>query len=101
MRRSDKILIKEGITEKISYECRVYESVDDESPSWAMSRKKMKKTLSYLAAIEMNTHSSTASNYIHGALLHDTFLYFRLSAHPFVRVSKFHSFFLMKKTLLA
>ena len=35
MRRSAKILIlyKEGIIEKVSYERRAYESVDDGSPS--------------------------------------------------------------------
>ena len=45
MRRSAKILIlnKEGIIEKISHERRAYESVDEKSLSWAMSRKTMKK----------------------------------------------------------
>ena len=33
------ILILEGIVKKISYELRDYESVDEKSLSWAMSRK--------------------------------------------------------------
>ena len=45
VRRSDKILIlnKEGIIEKISYERRAYESVDEKSRSLVMSRKTTKK----------------------------------------------------------
>ena len=45
MRRSAKILILmlEGIIKKISYERRDYESVDEKSLSWAISRKTMKK----------------------------------------------------------
>ena len=45
MRRSAKILISilEGIIKKISYEHREYESVDEKSLSWAMSRKTTKK----------------------------------------------------------
>ena len=47
MRRSAKILILilEGIIKKISYERRDYESVDEKSLSWAMSRKTMKKRI--------------------------------------------------------
>ena len=45
MRRSAKILILilEGIIKKISYERRDYESVDEKSLSWAMSREKKKR----------------------------------------------------------
>ena len=45
VRRSAKILIlnKEGIIEKISYERRAYESVDEKSLSQVMSRKTTKK----------------------------------------------------------
>ena len=45
MRRSAKILIlnSEGIIEKISYERRAYESVDDGSLSKVMPRRTMKK----------------------------------------------------------
>ena len=47
MRRSAKILVlnKEGIIEKISYERRAYESVDEKSLSYVMSRKTTKKTI--------------------------------------------------------
>ena len=47
MRRSAKILIlnKEGIIEKISYERRAYESVDEKSLSQVMSRKTTKKRI--------------------------------------------------------
>ena len=47
MRRSAKILIlnKEGVIEKISYERRAYESVDEKSLSQAMSRKTTKKRI--------------------------------------------------------
>ena len=47
MRHSDKILIlnKEGIIEKISYERRAYESVDEKSLSYVMSRKTTKKRI--------------------------------------------------------
>ena len=47
MRRSAKILIliKEVIIKKISYERRDYESVDEKSLSWAMSRKTTKKRI--------------------------------------------------------
>ena len=43
--RIDKISILklEGIIKKISYERRDYESVDEKSLSWAMSRKTTKK----------------------------------------------------------
>ena len=45
MRRSAKILIffLGGIIKKISYEPRDYESEDEKSLSWAMSRKTKKK----------------------------------------------------------
>ena len=45
MRRSAEILILilEWIIKKISYERRDYESVDEISLSWAMSRKTTKK----------------------------------------------------------
>ena len=45
MRRRAKILILEGIIKKISYERRDYESVDEKSLSWSMSRKTMKKRI--------------------------------------------------------
>ena len=47
MRRSAKILIlsKEGIIEKIFCERRAYESVDEKSLSWVMSRKTTKKRI--------------------------------------------------------
>ena len=47
MRRSAKILIlnKEGTIEKISYERRAYESVDEKSLSWVMCRKTTKKRI--------------------------------------------------------
>ena len=50
VRRSDKILIlnKEGIIEKISYERRAYESVDEKSRSLVMSRKTTKKKFMHL-----------------------------------------------------
>ena len=37
------ILFSEGIIKKITYERRTYESVDEKSLSYAMSRKTMKK----------------------------------------------------------
>ena len=45
VRRTAKILIlnKEGIIEKISYERRVCDEVDERSLSWVMSRKTTKK----------------------------------------------------------
>ena len=47
MRRSGKILIlnKEGIIEKISYERRAYESVDEKRLSQVISRKTTKKRI--------------------------------------------------------
>ena len=47
MRHSGKILIlnKEGIIDKISYECRAYESVDKKSLPWVISRKTTKKRI--------------------------------------------------------
>ena len=39
------ILILEGIIKKISYERRDYESVDEKSLSWVMSRKTTKKRI--------------------------------------------------------
>ena len=50
VRCSAKILIlnKEGIIEKISYECRAYESVDEKSQSLVMSRKTTKKEFMHL-----------------------------------------------------
>ena len=47
MRRNAKILIlnEEGIIEKISYERRAYESVDDKRLSYVMSRKTTKKRI--------------------------------------------------------
>ena len=47
MRRSAKMLIlnKEGIIEKISYERRAYESVDEKSLSLVMYRKTTKKII--------------------------------------------------------
>ena len=50
MRRSAKILIlnKEGIIEKICYERRAYESVDEKSVSYVMSRKTTKKKFMHL-----------------------------------------------------
>ena len=47
MHRSAKILILilEGIIKKISYERRDYESVDEKSLSWAMSRKTKEKRI--------------------------------------------------------
>ena len=47
MRRSAKFLIlnKEGILEKISYERCAYESVDEKSLSYVMSRKTTKKRI--------------------------------------------------------
>ena len=46
-RRSAQILIlnKEVIIEKISYERRAYESLDEKSLSYIMSRKTMKKRI--------------------------------------------------------
>ena len=47
MRHSAEILIlnKKGIIEKISYERRAYESVDEKNLSWVMSRKMTKKRI--------------------------------------------------------
>ena len=47
MRCSGEIMIlnKEGIIEKISYERRAHESVDEKSLSWIISRKTMKKRI--------------------------------------------------------
>ena len=39
------ILFQEGIIQKISYERRAYESVDEKSLSWVMSRKTTKKRI--------------------------------------------------------
>ena len=43
--RLTEILILEGILKKISYERRVYESVDEKILPWALSRKTKKKRL--------------------------------------------------------
>ena len=41
--RNFNSILKEGITKKISYERRAYESVDENSISYVMSRKTKKK----------------------------------------------------------
>ena len=46
------ILNKEGTIEKISYERRAYESVDEKSLSYVMSRKTMKKEFMHLLVEE-------------------------------------------------
>ena len=38
----------DGILKKISYERRLYESVDEKNISWAMSRKTKKKEYIYI-----------------------------------------------------
>ena len=50
MRRSAKILNlnKAGIIEKISYERRAYESVDEKSLSWLCPEKRQKKRIQHL-----------------------------------------------------
>ena len=43
--KKNSIWIKEGIIKKNSYKRRAYESVDEKSPSLAMSRKTTKKRI--------------------------------------------------------
>ena len=71
VRRSAKILIlnKEWFIEKISYERRAYESVDEKSLSWVTSRKTTKKKNSGSKGLSrksrsFNRFTSTRRKYI-------------------------------------
>ena len=58
--RLAKILIQEGIIEKNSYERRDYESVDEKTLSYVMSRKTTK--IFFLGGLRLNSTSSLALN---------------------------------------